>query len=475
MAVPNLFLLAAACVIAFARPVWGFGILLLLTSSLFHLDQYLTVSLGVGYIEPLEMIVISMCVSVWLRNLAPARTARRTAGIVVLPGGHLASRVLWIIGPYCLWQSLCIFRGLATSSGSDTMRLGLRFLLSGVLPWASLYVLAKLHKQESQKVFIIAYYIAFATACVHIGLQVSDYRPAMKAAYFWIPTNSEQDFTWMQQWINNNAFVRGLPQGILLILFFTLFKLSDFVVSRGKVAYHSLGAAIVLFSAILITVTRSYMLILAVGLAILLALAALARHVDTRTVVRCAILFSLFLAAGQLYDTARPGFFRFWSERITQFEGIDSQIFSQENTARGWDNLAALRAIGDHPLFGVGMPRSPSEYLLRDGPPTDTHPMLDVGLVGGIPAMLLIILMQIRLFLPFLKYLSTHPPAINESLALVSVLFMNVVAVNGSGGGGTLFGAPILFVTIFASELWNRCSIATPCSMPQYATSLVPY
>ena len=63
MAVPNLFvLLAAACAIAFARPIWGFGILLLLTSSLFHLDQYLTVSLGVGYIEPLEMIVISMCV-----------------------------------------------------------------------------------------------------------------------------------------------------------------------------------------------------------------------------------------------------------------------------------------------------------------------------------------------------------------------------------------------------------------------------
>ena len=155
--------------------------------------------------------------------------------------------------------------------------------------------------------FTIAYYLAFATACVHIGLQVADYRPAMKAAYFWIPANSEQNFTWMQQWINDNAFVRGLPQGILLILFFTLFKLSDFVVSRGKVAYHSLGAAIVLFSAIIITVTRSYMLILAVGLLILLALAALARHVDTRTVVRCVILFSLFLAAGQLYDTARPG------------------------------------------------------------------------------------------------------------------------------------------------------------------------
>ena len=32
-----------------------------------------------------------------------------------------------------------------------------------------------------------------------------------------------------------------------------------------------------------------------------------------------------------------------------------------------------------------------------------------------------------------------------------------------------LYWDPILFVTIFASELWNRCSIATPCPMP-YST-----
>ena len=60
------------------------------------------------------------------------------------------------------------------------------------------------------------------------------------------------------------------------------------------------------------------------------------------------------------------------------------------------------------------MPRSPSEYLLRDGPPTDTHPMLDIGLVGGIPAMLLVIVMQIRLFLPFLKNLTTLRPPLTS-------------------------------------------------------------
>ena len=167
----------------------------------------------------------------------------------------------------------------------------------------------------------------------------------------------------------------------------------------------------------------------------------------------------LFAGAAVVYDTIRPGFLDVWSTRIELLSGSDSDIFSERNVARGKDNLAALAAISDRPIFGWGSPRYPTEYSLRNEPPSDTHPMLELGIVGGVPAMLFMMLLEIRLFLPALGDLWRRPSAV-QMLPFVAILIMNAFALNMIGAGGSLTGPPILVIAIFANEMFNRRAIA---------------
>jgi hypothetical protein len=452
----NAILLAAACSVAFFRPVWGFGIIFLVTSTLFHLDQYLTVPLPVGYIQPTEALLASMIAAAWLKG--PGVLPPRSLGGALVPQvRRLSVGAVWLaIGPYCLWQTLCILLGLTHWVGTEHLRFGLRFLLAGVLPWFSLYLLARLSVADGHKVFKTAYYLTLLTAGVHLAIQLTNFRPVMNAAYFWVPENGELDFSGIQQWLDNETFFRGLPQGIPLILFFTLLTVSAYVFARDRRRIRNLTVAVVLFSALFITLTRSLMAVLAAGIIVFVVFASLTGRVNIGGIVRIAGVVSLFVGAALIYDAVRPGFLGFWSQRIEKLSGADSEIFSEDNKARGRDNLAAMSAIGDNPLFGLGTGRYPREYSLRASVPTDTHPMLTIGLVGGIPAMLLILWLQVRLFLPCLKDAFRHPVAASELVPFVSIMIMNTFALNLVGGGGTLSGTPILTVAIFANEMWSR-------------------
>ena len=467
----NLVFLTAACLIAFLSPVWGFTILLLVTSTLFHLEQYLTVSLPVGYIEPTEALVITMLASVFLNRSSSVFQKREDAGSGPIRSG--SGKVWPIIGPYCAWQSACVLIGLTNWAGTENFRFGIRFLLSGVLPWTSLYVLSKLSTDQGRRIFRNAYYLTLLTACTHIALQVFDNRALMKAAYYWVQQNSDQQLWWLQGYLDEETFVRGLPQGILLILFFTLLKLGQYGFSRRPGRIQDLLATALLFSAMFITITRSYVIILALGILAMFALSVLGHRFNAGGTLRIAVVIASFIGAALAYNAVRPQFLDFWSERVNAFYGEDYKIFSEENRARGLDNIASARAIADHPIFGLGTPSYPSEYSMRSGGATDTHPMLSVGLVGGVPAMLLIFIMQIWLILPSLRVLSRYPALASDLLPFVSVTIMNTLAVNLSGGGGTLFGPQILFVTIFTNEMWNRHSFHIPgwsvMQRPRYA------
>ena len=422
-------------------------IILLTTSTLFHLHQYLTVPLPVGFIEPTEALLSVMLVSVWLK---------RSGNVCTVRDPSRARRMCAIILPYCAWQTFCIILGLSHSAAGD-FRFMIRALLSAVLPWVSLYILAKLSPEEGQEVFSAMYYLMLGTACIHLLLQVTDYRPAMTAAYWFIPANTEYDLSWVKQSIDGDAFFRGLPQGIDCIIFFTLIKLSDYVFGQERRStFASTASAIVLFCALFITVTRSFVVILAAGTIILVGLALLTFQAKIGHAIKIGGILCFFVSAALVYNAVRPGFLEFWSQRINEFSGADSQIFSAENKARGLDNIAAMNAIRDYPLLGVGMARIPIEYSLRDGPPTDTHPMLEIGLIGGIPAIILVVLLQTRLFWLPLSAAFRNTAVARESIPLISVIIMNAFVLNMAGGGGTLFGPSILYVTIFSNELCNR-------------------
>lgn len=450
-------LLLAACVLAYARPVWGFGLLLLLTSTLFHLDQYLLIPLPIGYIEATEAIIASMLLSVLLKSDVPEEGEPDSPSIAGIPIDY----ALLTIGPYCVWQLLCILLGLLQNDrGDPPFRFGIRFFLAGVVPWMTLYILAKLPAADGHKIFNIAYYLALATSIVHIALQVTDYRPAMNAAYFWIPEHAEINFSYIQQWLSQEAFVRGLPQGLVLILLFAILKIGEYLLG-GRTSWHGLAGAVILFTAVFITVTRSVVIVLAAGIAISVLLIATTAPVKSSVFVKLAGVLAIFAGAALLYNTVRPGFLDYWATRMQLLSGADSQVFSSENRARGLDNLASIDALSDYPLFGLGTDRYPSEYSLRNEPPTDTHPMLTIALVGGIPAFLLIIVMQCRLFASCLVTALRDRLAGPEVAPFVAVLITSAFALNLIGAGGSLFGAPIVALTILTHEMWFRRSAAT--------------
>jgi hypothetical protein len=455
----NIILLVGACAVAFARPVWGFGILLLLTSTLFHLEQYLLVSLPIGYIEPTEAILVSLLLSVLLKPTVPAATDDHPGA--PLNTGTAPDYVLLLIGPYCVWQVLCILLGVLQADADEpTFRFGIRFFLAGVLPWLALYILVRLPAGDSHKIFNITYYLMLATSIVHIVLQVTDYRPAMNAAYFWIPEHSEYDLSWMQQWIDQETFVRGLPQGLFLILLLAVLKIGEYLLS-GVRNWRGLAGAVILFTAVFITVTRSLVIVLSAGIIVLVLLVSAAAPINSHLFVRLAGVLVIFAGAALLYNAARPGFLEYWGSRIQLLSGAESKIFSNENRARGLDNLASLAAISDHPLFGLGTDRYPKEYSMRNEPPTDTHPILAIGLVGGVPAILLIMLLQIRLFASCLGSTLHDYVAGPQVAPFVAVLITSAFALNLVGGGGSIYGAPILGLAILTHEMWLRRSAAS--------------
>jgi hypothetical protein len=251
-------------------------------------------------------------------------------------------------------------------------------------------------------------------------------------------------------------FVRGLPQAMLLMLFFLVLNVGQLIFSKARPRIGAIAATMLIFFAITLTLTRSVMICFLAGTLICAALALVAKCFNAKAPMRALAVCLTLVVSAAAYEAIRPGFLQAWSERIALLSGVDSQVFSAENGARGLDNLASIAAISDHPVMGFGTPYYPEEYSLRSGTFSDVHPMLMVGVLGGIPGMLLIVWLQWELFFPCLRDLWRRREAARELVPFVSVLIMSMCVLNVIGGGGSIYGPPILCVVIFTNEMWSR-------------------
>ncbi len=446
-------ILVALIGITFSRPLWGVAILLVLTSTLFHLSQYATVPLPLGYVEPTEAVIAAA-----LGRAAIDRFWRRSPRYLSRLSGTLVSAIV----PYVIWQTLCAGRGLIVWAGSEHFRFALRFVLSGVLPWL-LPLIALRYYDRTHSLFRAAFWIAFATAAVHLGIQLFDYRPIMQAAYIPpAPEGGEYGFVVeaMRLWIAQASIVRLLPQGILLIMFFAVFAAATFILNGWSRSKWPLIATVVLSAAVFITVARNLLFSLLAGVAAAVVLAFAFGLVRTRTMNRLLISFAAVAALATGVAALSPRLIGLWRDRVEQLFGEDSQIFSEENRARGRDNLAAMSAIADNPVFGLGTSRYPQEYSLRLEPATDTHPMLGIGLVGGIPAMLLVIRLQWLLIMGLVREIRRDRRLGRPLVPFLAVVVVNALVVNLSGAGGSLYGTGLLAFVIFVSGAWAICASA---------------
>lgn len=456
----KLIILVFCCAVAFARPTWGVAILLILTSSLFHLHQHATVPLPVGYIGPTEAILFTLLLRIFWdrRQRGPQQFPNDKSSI----RERFAKKVLIsAILPYVIWQTVCCARGILIWQGTEYFRFAIRFLISGVFTW-SLVVIVWTMRHQAKDILRTALVVAFVTALVHIAIQFFDYRPIMESAYWMY--NEEYDFVAQNRdrWVGMEDFVRSLPQGIILMLFSLIYAFSYLLTKWKHNSYgiYMLFLFIVQVMAIAITFTRSLAVEVILGCLLAASFALTLRLVPTPVIISrtaLGLIGVLLVLVG--YTVVKPGFSDLWEERIKAFGFVDYKIFSEENEARGRDNIASLNAIADHPFFGCGTSRHPDKYSLRQVPPTDIHPLLKVGLIGGILGILLAIRLQWVVFQRFWRASINDKQRQRQLLCYFSIIATTALVINVCGAGGTLSGYSLitmaLFVGLMAAEFAN--------------------
>jgi len=439
------------CVVAFLRPIWGLAILLVLTSTLFNLRQYVTVPLPIGYIEPTESLLFSMLLRIlWdRRQNRPQKLLEEGSSV----RESFAARVLISATlPYVMWQTACCIRGIVIWQGTEHFRFAVRYLISGLFPW-SLIAIVWTMRNRTREIWQIVFALVFITALLHTAIQVLDYRPIMTSAY-WVST-TEFDFLadGREYHLWTDDFVRGLPQGLFLMIYVVVYIFAH-LFCRERYDWSS--AFEVLFVvmqilALVVTFTRTSTFQAITGCLVVVCLAAAFRLMPMRALVSrltVGVFILILILVG--YGMVRPGFADLWNERIEQlFGSADYKILSEENEARGRDNVASCNAIRDHPILGCGTPRYPDEYSLRDVPPTDIHPLLQIGLVGGIPAIVLVLRLQWVIFWRFWRASVNNRACQRRLLGYFSVIALTGVFINLCGAGGTLLGNSLLSMTLF--------------------------
>lgn len=447
----GLVVLLVCCAIAVWRPIWGLAILLAMTSSLFHLHQYAYVPVGMGYLGIADAYLPFLLLGAWLerRRYLRAKAAAAAAGAPEAREDAIAAAVfsrrtlISAIAPLLVWQLICSAIGIPYWWGSPMQGYALRLLLIAVLPWilvATVYLL----RHEHRRVLRVVVGVAVVTALVHLALQLLDLRALMEPAYWFYVEETEYLRDQRLDWVYERDFVRGSPQGILLITYVAIFWFARFLGSpRARPAL--LAGSAVLMLAVLITLTRALLvqLVVGCGLAALLWLWVSLHQSSAAFLQRAHRLAGagiLVVLALLVMAIVRPGFFEAWGERLASL-AVEKNFLSEESdTIRGEDNAASLRAIADSPLVGWGIARYPQRYAPRgDLPPDNIQPLLMLALSGGVLNVVLALRLLLLILYRFARQAFSRLDLFGQLIPFF-VLIVAMLVLNITGGGGTING-----------------------------------
>ena len=445
-------ILFSICFIAIVRPLWGLAILLISECSIFYLGQFATAKLPLGYAGPSDVFIVCLVIGSFLY----AKRKQSQSQYIMNELEYDLSRImLSAILPYLIWLAIFSLLGMISSSGAQSFSGQVRRTISFILPW-SVIAIVWFMRDRAKDILKMVVFVASATALVHLAIQLLDYRDVMYDAYW---RSAEGIGVYQQYKIDQEVFSRGLPQGIALMMFCLLYCFSMYMIDNGGQQNSRLFLLLYFlqFMAIGITFTRSLMFAIIAGCFLAVAFAARMSILNNMARKRISALIVLSIIFVIVLAAVSPNIVEFWVERINLLS-VDRQIYT-EDTIRGLDNLAAISAIGDRPFWGWGEFTYPNAYSLRATHSTDIHPLLQLGLVGGIPCILLFIRLLWLLLRRFWIYSRNSMDLRQVLLPYLTIIATALLVINTIGAGGTTSGPSLiafaLFIGLMAAEVEN--------------------
>ncbi|MBF0348292.1 MAG: hypothetical protein HQL81_11545 [Magnetococcales bacterium] len=457
----NLFVLTAFCGIAMFNPLWGVAILLVAENSLFHIGtRFAAVALPVGYASMMDVFFFSLYIGAVHRYLKetkqtlfvsrPIQLQSRTSG----EAGEKKTRTLYrfakktmtyILVPYLVWMVLCLILGVV--DGHPDVELVQQIRAAGIrlFPW-SLVMVVWMMRSRVEIILNIALGVATLTALVHVIIQIIDNRTVLMAAYYFL-RDSQDAWILVRQALTEKAeLVRGIPQGIVLMVSTLVFVFTRFISGQSKMPKLDLALAGIQVVAIAITITRSlvatFILGIFMGVVFGLRRRARSRTLFQRTIVSIiggVVFLAAFFASNTIYLET-------WLARFAEL-GQDAAIYSAE-TNRGLDNVSSWNAIMDKPIFGWGYHVYPSGFAIGPMLGNDIHPILENGLFGGLVAIAISLYMFMVLMRRFNEAGRRDPEVAIRLLPYLAV-FSSYLILNSIGAGGSLTGKGLIAMALF--------------------------
>ena len=458
------FILGLCCLVGLCSPVYGIGLLLILEASIFNLGyHFATVPLPIGYAGPMDLLLMAILIGAVCNttkrhnSVAPAGSQGKYGGIASAHSNNSRRSLCSAIVPYVVWLGACGLMAMASGDDIAGSRLAIRSAASYILPWVLAVAVWRMrHRSWTIVKMLIA--ISVGTAIIHLVIQLLDLRSVMMYAYYAGFGSDPSVLVYRKQLIAQAEVVRGLPQGTQLMLYTGVFCFAVFLATASRRRRLFLACFVLLLSAFAVTLTRSLVALSLAGcfcaMGIQMLLGIKSSRIDGR--ITAAVLSVGIL--GMLLNATPYG--RLWTERLHDFRK-DRQIFS-DKTNRGADNLAAIEAIKEQPVRGYGMGLYPDRFSKS---PTakgnDTHPMLAVGLFGGVAAILLALRLHLVLLSRTWLLCRIDKGLARRMLPYLSV-FASSILVNAAGAGGSLHGRGLIPVAIYAGLMAAEISDPTP-------------
>ncbi|MEO5327047.1 MAG: hypothetical protein H7829_02270 [Magnetococcus sp. THC-1_WYH] len=441
------------------------AILLIAENSLFHIGtRFAAVALPVGYASMMDVFLFCLFLGAvhWKSRDDGSRGGQHESGerSKKKPLQRFARKTLsTILFPYLVWMVLCLILGVV--EGHPDVELVQQIRAAGIrlFPW-SLVLVVWMLRSRADIILKVALGVATLTALVHVVIQIIDNRTVLMAAYYFLRDTQDAWILVRQALTEKAELVRGIPQGIVLMVSTLVFLFTRFISGQSQRPKFDLALAGIQVIAIAITITRSLVATFVLGIFMGIVF-GLRRRARSRTLFERTILSVIggifFLGA---FFASNTIYLETWLERFAEL-GQDVAIYSAE-TNRGLDNVSSWNAIMEKPIFGWGYHVYPSQFAIGPMLGNDIHPVLENGLFGGWVAVAMTIFMFIALVKRFQEAGRRDRKVAIRLLPYLAV-FSSYLILNSIGAGGSLTGkgliAMALFIGIALAEMsqleWN--------------------